>query len=391
MTNSNTAIKGFCDPHFSKLKDAFEQNFAGHNSAPRELGGAVAIFAGGKPVASLWAGYADSAKTKEWQEDTAACVFSCTKAIVSLCAHILVDRNQLDYEQSVAHYWPEFAQNEKSGISVRQLMGHQAGLSAIKKPLQPGKVFDWQTVTEALAAQQPLWKPGTAHGYHTLAFGHLVGELVQRVSGKTLNRFVQDEITGPLESRFLMGFDTTQTDNIADLAMPPESSSMFGISQQALAADPGSFTDFAEPQMLTPPIVNSRTWRGAIMPGAGGHTSAKSLATIYASVISNKPLQGRRLITQQRISQMTEIQSLGMDKTLAMNTCWGLGMQLPGGDIEFEAGRSQTAFGHNGMWGSSGFADPEADISFAYVMNQCNESAGDFRVKSLIHAVYDCL
>lgn len=389
--SNHIAIEGFCDPHFNRLKNAFEQNFAGHNSTPPELGAAVAVFAGGKPVASLWAGYADSAKSKPWKEDSAVCVFSCTKAIVALCAHILVDRNQLDYDKPVSQYWPEFAQQEKSAITVRQLMSHQAGLSAIKKPLQPGKVFDWQTVTEALAGQHPLWKPGTAHGYHTLAFGHLVGELVQRVSGKSLNQFFQDEITDPLNNRFLMGFDATKTDNIADLAMPSESSSMFDICQQALAADPADFTNFAEPQMLTPPIVNSSTWRGAIMPGAGGHTSAKSLATIYASIISDKPLQGRQLITKQRIAEMTEVQSLGMDKTLAMNTCWGLGMQLPGADIEFEAGRSKTAFGHNGMWGSAGFADPEADISFAYVMNQCNESAGDFRVKSLIHAVYDCI
>ncbi len=391
MPNDNLTIKGFCDPHFQRVKDAFEQNFLDHKSTPQELGGAVAVFAGGQQVASLWAGYADSAKTRQWTEDTAACVFSCTKAIVSLCAHILVDRNQLDYDDPVSQYWPEFAQHEKGAISVRQLLSHQAGLSYLKDPLDAGKVFDWQSVTTALAAEAPHWVPGSAHGYHTLAFGHLVGELVQRISGQTLNAFVEKNITAPLGQRFLMGFDITKTEDIADLAMPPETSTMFAPCQQALATDPSSITNYGDAQMLTPAIVNSSTWRGAVMPGAGGHTSAKALATIYASVISDKPLGGRPLISKQRVSEMTEVQSLGMDKTLAMNTCWGLGVQLPGADIEFEAGRSKTAFGHNGMWGSSGFADPEADISFAYVMNQCNESAGDFRVKSLIHAVYDCL
>jgi len=391
MNKSTIAIQGYCDPHFSVVKDAFKENFMSRDDVPAELGAAVAIYAGGKLVTSLWAGYANTEKTQAWNEDTAVCVFSCTKAITALCAHILVDRNQLDYDQTVAHYWPEFAQEDKSEITVRQLLSHQSGLSAVTEPLAPGEVFDWQAVVSALAAQRPLWKPGTGHGYHTLAFGQLVGELIQRVTENNLNEIVQAEITGPLANRFLMGFDSATTKNIADLAMPLQTSTMYPLSQQALDTDPATITDFGDPKILTAPIVNSATWRGALMPGAGGHTSAKSLAAIYASIISDNPLQGRTLVSGERLTAMTEVHSLGMDKTLGINTCWGLGMQLPGADIEFEAGRSNSAFGHNGMYGAVGFADPLADISIAYVMNQCNEPAGDSRVKSLINAAYDCL
>lgn len=182
-------IAGMCDPKFSIIRQAFEENFRQYG----DIGGAVAVYHQRKPVVDLWGGYADSEQNKPWQRDTIVNVWSVTKAIVALCALRLVDRGELDLDAPVASYWQEFAQAGKELIPVRYLLNHQAGLAAIAEPLPAEAVFDWQRMTAALVKQRPWWTPGTAHGYHPATFGWLVGEVVRRVSGKPISLFLQDE------------------------------------------------------------------------------------------------------------------------------------------------------------------------------------------------------
>ena len=199
---TTVAIQGVCDARFQGVKEAFAQNFTDYG----EVGAAVAVIAGGRLVVDLWAGHADAALSRPWQQDTIVNVFSTTKGMTAICAHRLAaDQGLLDIDAPVAKYWPEFAQAGKSEIPVRYLLSHRAGLPAVRQPLLPGSAYDWERMTSALATEEPWWEPGSKHGYHALTFGYLVGELVRRISGKSLGIYFRDEIAGPLGLDFYIG------------------------------------------------------------------------------------------------------------------------------------------------------------------------------------------
>lgn len=378
-------IAGFCEPQFTAVRLAFEKNFREFD----DIGGAVAIYQHQKPVVDLWGGYADPMHTKLWQRHTLVNVWSVTKAIVALCALRLVDRNELDLDTPVAHYWPEFAQAEKEEVLVRELLNHQAGLAAIAEPLPVEAIFDWQRMTDALAKQRPWWKPGTAHGYHAPTFGWLVGELVRRVSHKQIGVFLQDEIARPLGIDFLLGFTSEQDERVAtvvDLAVPAETKGETGepIDPNSVLAKvnnpPLAGADFS--------IFNSRAWRAAELPSANGTTNARALARIYGALACGGVLDGIQVLSQDLLNHATAVASEGIDWVFGFHNCIGLGFGLnrPAGFM----GPHETAFGHGGYGGSLGFADPTAGIGFGFVTNGI-APAKDKRTANLLRALYQSL
>src|SRR5215831_3328032 len=191
-------IQGKCDSRFTAVREAFAENFAKR----AEVGAAVSVYVDGKPVVDLWGGYTNAARTRPWEQNTLVSVASTTKGMVALCAHMLVERGLLDLDAPVARYWPEFAQAGKAQIPVRWLLSHQAGLPAVRRDMPPQSLFEWHTFTEALAETEPWWEPGTRHGYHAFTYGYLVGEVIRRVSGRSVGQFFRTEVAEPLGADF---------------------------------------------------------------------------------------------------------------------------------------------------------------------------------------------
>ena len=276
-------IEGTCDPKFSRVKDAFAENFEKRS----EVGAAAAVVLDGKSVVDIWGGYADKAATRPWTRDTLVNVYSTTKGVTAICAHRLVDKGLLDIDAPVAKYWPEFAQAGKDKLPVRFLLSHRAGLPAVRKILDGDALFNWTTMANALAEQEPWWEPGTAHGYHAVTFGWLVGEVIRRITGKTPGVYLRDEITGPLGLDFHIGLDAKDDARVGGLIpSPPPGPGEPNIFAEAMK-NPESVVAKAfmnPPLMGKPGLVNSREWRAAEIPAANGHGTARSLARLYGAL-----------------------------------------------------------------------------------------------------------
>ncbi|TMB69339.1 MAG: beta-lactamase family protein [Chloroflexi bacterium] len=372
---TTVAIQGVCDARFRGVKEAFAQNFADYG----EVGAAVAVMTGGRLVVDLWAGHADTALSRPWQQETIVNVFSTTKGMTAICAHRL-----------------EFAQAGKSEIPVRYLLSHRAGLPAVRQPLLPGSAYDWERMTSALAAEEPWWEPGSKHGYHPLTFGYLVGEVVRRISGKSLGAYFRDEIAGPLGLDFYIGLSGKDDARVAEmLPMPLPEPGEDNLIAKAFS-DPQSMTfkAFANPpDLMVPGTVNSRQWRAAEIPAANGHSDARSLARIYGALAQGGELDGYSVLSLEAIDRARVEQSYGDDAVLlGLPSRFGLGFMLdlpehrivPQGDM----------FGHPGAGGSIGFADPEAGLGFGYVMNKMILPPDYFidpRWRGLVDATYASL
>jgi len=228
------AIGGTTDPRFAGVREVFRQNFADHG----ELGAAVTVRVDGHTVVDLWGGYTDKRTRAPWTPDTLTMIFSSTKGATALCAHVLAGRGALDLDAPVCRYWPELAAAGKDRITVRMLLNHQAGLPAIERALPPDAIYDPGALTAALAEQAPSWEPGTEHGYHAMTFGWLVGEVVRRVSGRTVGRFFHEEIAGPLGLDFWIGLPEDQEARVAAVRMPPPQRKAAGTSSSARPPSP---------------------------------------------------------------------------------------------------------------------------------------------------------
>ena len=380
------SIEGTCEPRFNKVKEAFAANFETTN----EVGASVAMYIDGKLVVDLWGGHADKARTKPWTRDTLVNIYSTTKGLAAMCAHRLVDQGKLDLDAPVAKYWPEFAQAGKEKLPVRYLLSHRAGLPAIRKTLPPEALYDWKTMTDAIAAQEPWWVPGTKHGYHAITYGWLVGEVVRRASGKTLGTYFRDEIVTPLGLDAHIGLDAkhdTRTSNIIP-SPPPGPGEVNQLA--AIMADPESITFKAimnPGAVLAPEVVNSRAWRGMELPSANGHATARSIAKAYAALARGGEIDGYRVLTPASIERCYTEQSFGMDEVLKQSTRIGLGFMLSQPAVMM--GPNPHTFGHPGAGGSLGFADPEAKVGFGYTMNQMGtDPLLDPRAARLFNALY---
>ena len=382
-------VEGTCDPRFNRVKDAFVENFEKRN----EVGAAAAVMLDGKSVVDIWAGHADRDKTRPWTRDTLVNVYSTTKGVTAICAHRLADKGLLDIDAPVARYWPEFSQAGKDKIPVRYLLSHRAGLAAVRKPLDDGALFNWNTMTTALAEQEPWWEPGTKHGYHALTFGHLVGEVIRRITGKTPGAYLRDEIADPLGLDIHIGLDAKDDARTGDMiAMPPPGPGEPNLFAEIMKnPESVAFKAFMNPPGgMRPGLVNTREWRAAEIPAANGHTTARSLAKLYGVLAHGGELDGVRVMSKEQVAQCSIEQSNGPDALLVINTRFSLGfmMSQPGASL----GPNAKSFGHPGAGGSLGYADPEAKIGFGYTMNKMHASLLiDPRATALIDAVYASL
>jgi CubicO group peptidase (beta-lactamase class C family) len=381
-------IEGTCDARFAAVRETFVNNF----SAFGETGAAVALTLDGRPVVDLWAGHADAARTQPWQRDTIVNVYSTTKGMTAICAHRLVDQGRLDLDAPAARYWPEFAQAGKAALPVRYLLSHQAGLPAISQALPPDAAYHWDTMTSALAAQEPWWVPGTTHGYHALTYGWLVGEIVRRISGRSVGTFFRDEVARPLGVDFHIGLGVEHDARTAQMIAPPPPTPDQADLFIEMLKDPDAllFKTFVNP---TVPLdaVNSREWRAAEIPAANGHTTARALARVYGALACGGALDGTQVLSREGIDRALASQADGPDAVLPLHTHMALGFMLS--TPKEKMGPNPRAFGHGGMGGSMAFADPEARLGFGYTMNEMHVGLWliDPRAAALIEAVYASL
>ena len=381
-------VEGTCDARFKRLRDTFVQNFTTFG----ETGAAVALYVDGRPVVDLWAGHADAACTQPWPRDAIVNVYSTTKGITAICAHRLVDQGRLDLDAPVAKYWPEFAQAGKASVPVRHLLSHRVGLPAVRRPLELSAIYEWETMTAALAAQEPWWEPGTRHGYHALTYGWLVGEVIRRITGKSVGTYFREEIAAPLGIDFHIGLsDEPAARALPLIPPPPPTAEQITLFTEILKdLDSMLAKAFINPP-IAPDAMNTPEWRRAEIPAANGHTNARALARLYGALANGGALNGFRVLSQASINRALEEQSDGPDAVLPLHTRFGLGFMRS--TPQERLGPNPRSFGHGGMGGSMAFADPEARLGFGYVMNEMHMGLWliDPRAVALIDAVYASL
>jgi CubicO group peptidase (beta-lactamase class C family) len=391
-------IQGHCDEGFAGVGEELERNFAERG----ELGASVAVTVAGETVVDLWGGHADPERTSSWEKDTLCVAMSSTKGVTALCAHLLSTSGDLDLDEPVATYWPEFAAAGKERVLVRQLLSHQAGLPALRDPIPPGGFYDWDYMVERLAAEAPFWEPGTRHGYHALTFGFLVGEVVRRVTGRSLGRFVADEIAGPLGLDLHIGLPEGQGDRVARLVPPPYPQPGDPVPRFLLQAmtEPDSIPWLVMQNnggYLVPGEWDAPAALAAELPASGGVMHARALAGLYRAIVHDHQI-GRFTLDSEDITRMGAVQSAGgADAVLSGPGRWTLGFlkagYTPRGvEPPIVVSLSEEAFGHTGNGGSIGFADPGCDLSFGYVMNQMSAAMGLGPTgQSLVDATYRAL
>jgi CubicO group peptidase (beta-lactamase class C family) len=380
-------VAGTVAPGFAAVRDAFAANFDQHN----DVGAACCVYRAGKVVVDLWGGFADREAGRRWTGDTLQLVFSATKGLTAICVLRLVERGLLDLDAPVAQYWPEFAAAGKANIPLRWVLCHRAGLAAVDATLSLSDVLAWDPVVEAIAAQQPNWTPGTEHGYHARTFGWILGEVVRRVTGKSLGRFFAEELAGPLGLDFWIGLPASEEARVAKLypAVLPDDPQVQGLLSKLMGPDtllgrvmtgPSNLFQYDE-------RWNRRELHAAEMPSSNGIGSARALARAYAATIGE--IDGTRLLRRETIALACEVHAEGTDKVLHLPTRFGVGFMLP---PSLARAAAPSAFGHPGAGGSLAMAEPDAGLSFAYVMNQMRFGVtGDPRAEALLEAVYASL
>jgi CubicO group peptidase (beta-lactamase class C family) len=381
-------IAGTTAPRFKGVGDAFAANF----DAGLEVGAALAVFLDGELVVDLWAGSADPTTGRAWTADTLQCVFSSTKAITGLAIAMLVDRGVLDYDAPIASYWPEFAQQGKEAITLRDVLCHRAGLPVIDEPLTRDDLADFDRLADALARQAPVWEPRSKHGYGAFTVGFYPAEVLRRVDGRTLGRFVAEEIAAPLGAEFWIGLPEALEPRVARIVPFDFSELDPTIPTFAAYADPESLINRA---MANPPIfdfdyLDSRACHAVEIPAANGITTARSFARIYAACSLGGTLDGVRLLGPETLAEAARVQVSGVDEVYGEPTAWALGFFKPSEGNEFSP--NADAFGHAGIGGSIGFADPTSRIGFGYAMNRLGtHNLLDPRPRALVKAVYTAL
>jgi CubicO group peptidase (beta-lactamase class C family) len=406
-----TDIGGHVAAGFEGVREAFARNFSEHG----EVGAAVAAYVGGRKVVDLWGGAADHDGTP-YGDDTLQLVFSTTKGVTALCANLLAQRGELDVDAPVSHYWPEFAAAGKGDVPVRWLLCHKVGLPYIDRDLGLDEVLAWHPAAEALAAQTPIWSPGSEHGYHAVTYGWLVGEVIRRITGRSVGAFVADELSGPLGLELWVGLPDEHQARVAPLTNhgPGERAgdgavvAGVGATAGAEVAAPTDLVSMIEqflgpdsllakalggvPGLLTQEgMFNRPEVRAAELPAANGVSNARSLAKLYAAAVGPvDDLPGRGpLLSESQIAAATSAETSGPDKVLFFETAFGLGFMRSSPFSPYGAAES---FGHSGAGGSMAFADPVNGIGFAYVMNRMLQNlAGDPRTTGLVKALYDAI
>lgn len=397
-------ISGHVAAGFEPVRDAFAANFESHG----ELGAGVAVYVGGELVVDLVGGTTDATSDVDatpYGTDALQLVFSTTKGAAAVCAALLLQRGDLDPDALVTDVWPEYGQAGKEGTTIAMLLDHQAGVPVVDDPPTLEEVLQVTPIVEALAAQAPLWEPGTAHGYHALTYGWLVGEVVRRIDGRPIGQFFAEEVAGPLGLDFWIGLPDAEQDRVVPLVPSRPSADDFDMSSldpevlpllQDLATaflDPNSTTNRALMLDGTFLLGGGRlAWnlpevRASQIPAANGVTNARSLAKMYAACVGE--VDGVRLLDDATLQRATKEHSGGRDRVLIMPTRFGLGFMLTS---SFSPLLGERSFGHPGAGGSLGFGDPDHGVGFGYVMSKMNAGlSNDPRSRGLIDALRGCL
>ena len=379
--SKSVTIEGEVDPRFAELGEEFQRRF----DSGEELGASIAVVEHGRPVVDLWGGFREVEQTSRWQRDTITNVWSITKTMTTLAALMLADRGMLDLDAPVATYWPEFAQNGKAGITVKQVMSHTAGVSGWDMPFTIEQLYDYEGAVAHLAAQAPWWEPGAASGYSLLNYGHIVGELVRRVSGKTLRVFIAEEIAGPLGADFTLGVPKSAYDRISNVVPPPPAKLDFS---QLPAGHPAIRTFGPIPMDAT--VTYTDAWREAEIGAANGFGNARSVARIQSVITNGGEVDGVRLLTQKTIDRIFEVQSDGMDVVLLQPLRFGIGYGLPS---KQESQLPDRRIAYWGGWGGSiVLGDVDRGFTFAYVMNRMDGAVlGSARSAAYQKAFFDAI
>lgn len=389
--SDHVSTAGTCAPEFAGVRAAFESNFA----RGEEVGAAVAVWVDGELVVNLWGGHADAARRRPWREDTLASVFSGSKGLTATCVHLLAERGELDLDAPVARYWPEFGQNGKQDITLTMVLSHRSGVIAPQQPMHWSEVGDWDAVCEALAAAEPWWEPGTAQGYHMVSFGFILGEVVRRVTGRTLGQYLRTEIAEPIGADVHIGLPPADHRRCADMVNKPHIRDVLaagGAPARPTSIDEHPMAGLAIAMGFVPDDElgshNLMAWRSAEFPGTNAHVSALGMATFYNALACEKILS-REHMHRVRVSQGGFDPDVVLGPRVADHG-WGLGYML---NQRGMAGPNRRTFGHGGSGGSFAFVDLEHRIGYAYVMNwfdatKCN---ADPRTTAMSDEVYRVL
>ena len=388
-------VQGTVAPGFEEVRREFERNFAER----RELGAAVAAYVAGEKVVDLWGGVRDARTGAPWEADSLVLLYSTSKGLAAMTLALLHSRGLLDYDERVVRYWPEFGVAGKNEVTVRQLLAHEAGLPVVDERLHPELIGDHDSLARAIASQRPAWRPGTRHGYHGISLGWYEGELVRRLDpdGRTLGRFFAEEIAAPLDIEVHFGAPEdlprerlARIERIARWRMLPQLRHLPPPMARAMLNPRSlSYKAFANPRIRAPSDFDRSAYRRLELPAAGALGSARDVARAYAAFASRE--LGLEQPTLDELTRFPDPPSEGWhDEVLRVETAFSLGFARPLGPFRF--GSSERAFGHPGAGGSFAFADPDREVSFAYVMNRMGFYLNDDpREKPLRDALYRCL
>jgi CubicO group peptidase (beta-lactamase class C family) len=368
-------IHGVCDPRFAAVKDVFAANFTDAPEGLNEAGARFCVMIEGAPVVDLWAGHADTAKTAPFAEDTLTPVFSTGKAVMALLMATAVEAGKVAYDEKVSQIWPAFGQAGKDKVTVAQLMSHQSGLPGFSEPVEPSLWFDPAAVNARLAAQAPMWEPGTASGYHPVTVGYLANEVFRLTTGRTMGQALRADFA---DLDLWIGLPEDQHGRVAQMRKPSAAPSLGTIDpiKQAAFLDRGS----------APGGRGSAEWRKMEIPSANMHATAAGLARMLGVVANDGMLDGRRLLSKGVLRDLTRERIHGQDKVLPYVISWAAGLMRNDGLNVFGPGES---FGHYGWGGSMAMADPSRRLSAAYVMTrQSPHLIGDPRPRRLLDALY---
>lgn len=376
-------IHGFCDERFAKVRDAFERNFAEEG----DVGASFAATWEGEFVVDLWAGHADKARTRPWEEDTIVNVYSTTKTMSFLCAFLLADRGQLDFHAKVVDYWPEFGQNGKKNTEVRHFMSHSAGVPGFDPaPESVKNIYDWDWCVDNLAKQAPWWEPGTQSGYHAITQGYLIGELVRRIAGRSIGTFFQEEIAAPLGADFHIGMEAAIFPRVAEM-IPDDAPEGGGFGEMDPQSIPARVFNSAP---AGTDDVNTAAWRQAEIPAAGGHGNARAVVRAQTPLANDGKAFGVELLSPAGCRFMLEEQTNGPDAVLVIPMRFGLGYAFPNDLMPMSPNENAMFWG--GAGGSTIVVDQTARVCLSYVMNQMKAAiVGDRRGGGLGKAFYGSL
>jgi CubicO group peptidase (beta-lactamase class C family) len=369
-------LTGKIDPKFAPVWDAFSQGF----TDGEEQGSCLAVMIDGKPVVDIWGGFKDIAGTKPWEENTICNGMSVGKGIAATCLHMLIDRGAVDLDAPVARYWPEFAANGKEKLLVRWVLDHRSGLPLLTDDLWPGAIFDWKVMTEALAAQAPMWEPGTQPAYHIRTFGFLVGEIVRRVSGKDFSTFFREELATPFGLDYFFGVPDSELPRCAEFIGRPDNPSM----------DPNSMFARAGRQWPVPLDYNSRDFRQSAIPSSNGHGTARSVARFYSIMANGGSLDGKRALSAEAVATAGSEQYWGKEAVIGRTNRQALGYLL--NSPQFPIGKGDKAYGQSGMGGAMGYCDPDRKLAVGYIPNKMHAMSNiGPRIMRIIEALDRCV